>query len=90
MSSGGTVGGGEDTQSISIPCGGKAAMELHSNALTDKDPVVRATALLISGNTFLSSSQDRCLPLRIRSRLEEVGLRLLEASTELLARHEKI
>ncbi|HEX7915835.1 hypothetical protein [Rudaea sp.] len=81
--SGGSPGGGEGTNRVQ-PCAGTATLELNSDSLINNNPVVRGTAYLLSGNSFLNTSEKECLPLKLRAELEEAGHFLLQTGSRLI------
>jgi len=64
---------------LMAPC--PSHLNLSAASLSGKDgAAAQATALVLAGQTFFAASRNEHLPLRLRGRLEEEGLRLLESA----------
>ena len=56
-------------------------LNLSAASLSGKDgAAAQSTALVLAGQTFFAASRNEHLPLRLRARLEEEGVRLLESA----------
>ena len=60
---------------------GPSRLNLSGPALSGSEgPASHSTALLLAGQSFLTASKNRHIPLKLRGELEEEGLRLIQAA----------
>jgi hypothetical protein len=60
---------------------GPSHLNLNAAALSGSEgPASHSTALLLAGQSFLTASKNRHIPLKLRGELEEEGVRLIHAA----------